>query len=301
MFLLGHVPLSEAVHFLQTQTLEGARADVATLADRWRAANAAARRLVDTEAGAADGPPTADLPPELHAHGQRVLADPLVREAYGITPCEIKLVELDRLVVHQRTVTLDYVRELAAMLPLDSSDEDVFDFALPLDRRYDPPARVAPIQGGPNGPQAWAMLSPSTDYRVLQTTLLDPSQISGLDPTGAPTQVVAVVIGYGANLLSALQVGNRLILHNGSHRAFTLRQAGRTHAPMLVQTIPPGEEAEHLPDEVLENAAAYLTAPRPPLLRDYFDDQLRVVVHVPRKTRQIRVAVNYEEGFAPGQ
>jgi hypothetical protein len=49
-----------------------------------------------------------------------------------------------------------------------------------------------------------------------------------------------------------------------------------------------------------QHKEAFLEQPRPPLLRDYFDKNLHLVVHVPRKTRQLRVAVNYEEGGAPG-
>jgi hypothetical protein len=300
VYLLGKPPMGEAVHYLKTQTLEGQTVEVSALADQWRAAHARRRELMHSEAGIADSPQLGELPPELEELAARVLGDQLTRRSFGITPCAIKMVDLDQMVVFQRQVNLNYARDLAAMLGPDPSPDDVLNFTLPIDRRYDPPARVGPIMEGPAGPLAWAMLSPSTDYRVLQTVLLDPSQVSGLDATGAPTQVVAVVVGYGSNFVSAMHVGNRLVLRNGTHRAFTLRQLGHQFAPVLVQTIPEDEEAEHLPPEVLQQRDLYLEQARPPMLRDYFDEALRLVVHLPRRTRQIRVAVNYEEAYAPG-
>jgi hypothetical protein len=68
---------------------------------------------------------------------------------------------------------------------------------------------------------------------------------------------------------------------------------------MLIQNIPAGEEGELLPPVVQQQRDLYLTDPRPPLLRDYFDNDLHVVVNVPRQTRQIRVQFAYEEGAGP--
>jgi hypothetical protein len=68
----------------------------------------------------------------------------------------------------------------------------------------------------------------------------------------------------------------------------------------LIQDVPEGEEAELLPPEVAQHRDLYVKSERPPLLRDYFNDDLHLVVHVPRKTKQLRVMVTYEEGGAPG-
>ncbi|MFZ0217041.1 MAG: hypothetical protein WAM30_14010 [Candidatus Dormiibacterota bacterium] len=89
------------------------------------------------------------------------------------------MVELDRLVVFQREINLNFARELGGILGESPSSEDVFRFALPIDRRYDPVPRVGPIAHAPQGPMGWAMLSPSTDYRILQSSLLDPPKSVG--------------------------------------------------------------------------------------------------------------------------
>ena len=217
-----------------------------------------------------------------------------------MTRNSIEIVELEKLVVFQRTVNLSYVAELQQALGQDPDEEAVFHFVLPTDGRYDPVVNAAPIGPGPMGPLAFAMVSPSQDLRVLKTAMLDPAQVEGFNINGRATQIIALAVGYGTNYLSAMRVGTRLILNNGTHRAYALLAAGHTHAAMLIQDIPPGEEKDHLPAPVQAELDAYLSSPRPPLLRDYLDEALHVVVHVPRTARSIRVVLNYEEGTAPG-
>jgi hypothetical protein len=300
VFLAGRPPLGEFVGFMKTETVEGQTAEPGELAREWRAANARVRELEVVEAGAADDPPNHDLPPELAPLADRVSAERLVLRSFGMAPFEIKLVELNRLVVFQKKINLAHAGELGQLLGDDPSPEDLFHFCLPLDGRYDPATRAGVIATGPKGPQVVAMLSPSTDFRVLETVVLDPAQIEGLDSHGRPTHVIALVAGYGANYLSAIRVGRRVILKNGSHRAYALAANGIDRAPMLVQTVPEGEESEFLPPDVLQQPDLYLTNPRPPMLRDYLDHALRVVGHVPRNTKQVRAILNFEESYVPG-
>jgi hypothetical protein len=62
--------------------------------------------------------------------------------------------------------------------------------------------------------------------------------VDGLDFAGVPKYVVAIAVGYGANFLAAAHVEGRLILWNGSHRAYALRAAGHTHVPCLIKGCP---------------------------------------------------------------
>jgi hypothetical protein len=299
IFLMGRPPMGEAIGYLQTQTLEGQALDVSELADQWRVAQARVQELAVSEAGAADNPAIAELPPGLKALGQAVLNDPVTKQSHGIAPTEIKMVELDSLVVFQKQINLAYSAQLQAVLGHEPSEEDLLRFALPTDGRYDPATNAAPIQFGPVGPLLWAGVSPSMDYRVLKTDMIDPAQVSGFNANGRATHIIVAAIGYGSNLLSAMRVGSRLILKNGSHRAHSLRAGGHTHAPMLIQDIAPGEENELLPPIVQQQRDLYVTQPRPPMLKDYFDNDLHVVVNVPRQTRQLRVQFGYEEGAGP--
>jgi hypothetical protein len=292
--------MGEFTQFMRTQTLGGASAEMAELADQWRASRDRLDQLTLAEAGIADQATTADLPEAMAELASGVLNDPVVRKTFGVAPTSVEMIELDKLVVYQKRINLTYADQLQSLRGDDSTDEELFDFALPMDGRYDPVPNVGPLSMGPHGPVLWAAVSPSADFRVLNTMMLDPAQISSMAVDGRPTHVFAVAIGYGSNLLSAIRVGSRLVLRNGSHRAYTLRASGTTHAPMLVQTIPANEESELLPPEVEQQRDLYLTHARPPLLRDYFDPELHVVVHVPRTAKQVRVQVGYEEGPALG-
>jgi histidyl-tRNA synthetase len=44
----------------------------------------------------------------------------------------------------------------------------------------------------------------------------------------------------------------------------------------------------------------YLTAPRLPLFKDYFDERLRMVVHVPGTVRQVQSSFGYQPADLPG-
>lgn len=112
--------------------------------------------------------------------------------------------------------------------------------------------------------------------------------------------VVGLVVGYGSNYLSAIHVDGRLILNNGSHRAFALRERGITHVPCAVQQITRREELDVVgPEDLKQYPDRYLSGPRPPVLKDYFDPQLRKIVSVPRHQRQVKIAFVVEPLDAP--
>jgi hypothetical protein len=222
--------------------------------------------------------------------------DPITKTSFGALPYELGIVELDRLVVFQKQINVAYVSQLRQLLGSSPTDEDVFRFALPFDRRYDPP-----IQYGQIAPNAWSFASPSADFRPLEPILLDPGQVTGLKTGGAPVAIVALVVGYGSNYLSAINVENRLVLNNGSHRAYALREAGIKHAPCLIRNVSRRDELELTGSEDLcANPGRYLDVARPPVLRDYFDEQLRLAVHVPRRNTQVRVGINWEKSLGLG-
>lgn len=291
VFLIGRPPMSEFLGFVATQTVEGQTINHGALADGWRSANDRIRQLERDEAGWADNPKFDPVPEALHSLRDKVLVDPIVQRTFAVVPFEIGIVDLDRMVVYQKHINLTYANELKQLLGSAPTEEEVFGFCLPVDRRYDPEVR-----GGRIGPNAWSFSSPSTDLRMLDFVLVDPSTISGFETTGAAVAVAGVAVGYGSNYLSALRVEGRLILNNGSHRAYTLRSLGIAHAPCLIQNITRPEELELIAtSDVQERSELFLKHPRPPVLKDYFDDKLRMLVHVPRKNRQVRIVVQVEQ------
>jgi len=290
VFLIGRPPMAEFFGFIENQTVEGREADRQALADIWRAANDRVHELEAAESDVADAVTTGALPESVAELRERVLSDPIVQRSFAVVPIDIAMIELDALVVFQKHINLAYASELEAMLGAGAPEADLFRFCLPFDSRHDPP-----IRGTRTHPNAWTLASPSTDFRVLDFVQIDARQIGNLVVSGAPLLVVGAVIGYGSNYLTAVSHGSRLVLKNGSHRAYALRKLGYNRVPCLIEHVSRPEELELIgAGELYERRDLYLDAPRPPLLRDYFDDRLRMIVNVPRQAWQIRVGVNVE-------
>ena len=89
-------------------------------------------------------------------------------------------------------------------------------------------------------------------------------------------------------------------MNNGSHRAYALREGGHSHVPCLIQTVASRDELEAVGvAELVQRPELYLDGARPPLLRDYFDHQLRTVIDAPLTARQIQVAFGYTQSDVP--
>jgi hypothetical protein len=290
VLLVGHPPVTEFLGYVTTQTIDGRSRDESALMDAWRRSNDHLLAIAETEAGYADAIEFGDIPEELAPLAARVLADPVTRRDFALTPVSIEWLELDRLVVQQNHINLAFADELRTELGASPTRTSIFEFALPSEKRRDPP-----IQKGRIGEAAWIFKSVSNDFRILDADLLEPAQISGFDSSGRPAVIVALSLGYGSNYLSALSVGSRLVLQNGSHRAYALRAAGQTHAPCLVQHISRHEELRAIVGDgspLTTPGENLLTTSRPPLFKDYFDEQLRMIVNVPASLRQIQVGFN---------
>lgn len=294
VFLAGRPPMGEYLGFVTT-TVGGDTLDRGALAESWRKANDHVQELRKAEPEYANAPTIADLPEHLRSLGEQVLADPIVQRSYSLVPVRIGVVELDKLVVFQKHINLAHVARLRDQLGDEPTEEHVFGLCLPIDRQLDPQTRAGIV-----GPNTWAFGSESMDFRVLETKLIDDPSSFDLVTTGAATHVVAAVLGYGPNMFSAVHAEDRLVLNNGSHRAYALRDAGITHAPCLIQEVSRRDELEVIAGgDLTSNADSYLTAPRPPVLRDYFDDKLRVLAPVVPKQRQVQVQVSFGQVDVP--
>ena len=290
VLLVGHPPVTEFLGYVATQTLEGRSGDEGALMDAWRRGNDHLLALAETEVGYADAIEFGEMPGELAPLAARALTDPVMRRDYALAPVSIEWIELDRFVVHQKHINLAFVDELLVEIGESPSPTRIFEFALPYEKRRDPP-----VQAGQIGEASWTFRSVSNDFRVLSAELLEPEQVSGLKPGGVPSMFVALRLGYGSNYLSALSVGGRLVLHNGSHRAYALRAAGQTHAPCLVQHVSRHEELRAIVGDghpLMAPGENVLTTERPPLFKDYFDEELRMIVSVPASVRQVQVGFN---------
>jgi hypothetical protein len=144
-------------------------------------------------------------------------------------------------------------------------------------------------------------MSESSDLRFREAVLLRPDQIEGGERFGAAGAIVGIVVGFSSNFLTALQSDNRLLLHNGHHRAFALLEHGVTHAPCIVQTVTRLDELNLIAGSHVRKAPAFFfKAARPPLLKDFLDPRIRKVLRVPRLLRTIDVSFDVQEHEVAG-
>jgi hypothetical protein len=287
IFLNGRPPMPEFLGFVTAMTVEGATADLSSLASSWRLANDRVRELEVEEAGHADDVAVEPLPEPLEALASAALAHPIVQHTYALMPISIGMVPLDSVVVHQKKINLAQVDRIKTLLGDEPTLEEIFRVCFPLNRSLDPPF------GAQQGGNGWTFVSPSDDFRFLGSKLLPPDAVVGADFNGVPTAVMVMAVGYGSNVLSVARIDRRLILQNGSHRAYALRDLGVSYVPCLIQEISRRDELDVLGiDELNVRPAAYLDDPRPPLLKDYFDERLRIVARTPVLHRHVQVAFN---------
>lgn len=286
IWLLGQPSLSDYLSHVRKAVAGGGDLETAALVDGWRAANDVYADLEKSEAGIADAVECLDLPDAMAPLAADLSRAAPFRRAFNKMPTTFGMVELDKIVVSQRRVARHFVDALAARLAPRPGPADLFRFCHPAERR-DPPVRMRRLDG-----QRFLFMSDSNDLRFHETAQLRPEQLSGYEPFGPISAVLALVVGYGSNFLSVIRSDDRMVLHNGYHRAVALRAAGFTHAPCIIQTVTRRDELElTAASAVVEDAAFYLRAARPPVLKDFFDPRIRTFLPSRRAERYLEVTI----------
>lgn len=260
------------------------------LVEEWHAAQSLIENLQTEEAGQADHPYLEELGEDFEPLLIEFLKDPIQRANFNTVPTGISLVELGSLTVFQPHIDLTFANELALKIGPSPERDVIFKTCLPYDHPR-PPVKWARIDSN-----TFVFASPSNDLRFLGAAALDSGPLQACAPSGDVVNCVGLGIGFGSNLMNAFYVENRLILHNGSHRAYALRKLGVTHAPCIVQHVPSREAlAVVAPSEITSKPDLYLKHPRPPLLKDYFNPQLHKVFEFRRRLQQITVKFEVSE------
>ena len=299
LYLVGHTPLDQYLEFMESDAAGVTRADRPKLADDWRAADDRRRALEDAERRWLENPPlhaepdrrVQPLPPDMRPLEPALSEHPVFRRAFGTVPSRVALVELDSLIVYQRTVNLEHVRRLRERLGDSPTPRDVFHFCLPIERPAPAPFRVRRVDD-----EEFVFTCESTDLRFLEALTLQPTQLTAYDAPGPVAGVVGLVVGFGSNFLNVISAEGRLVLNNGNHRAHTLRELGITHAPCVVQEVTRRDELKVIGGGRLRrDPDKFLKSPRPPLLKDFTDPGLSRKVRLVKKTRQVRLRFEVEE------
>jgi hypothetical protein len=292
IYLAGRPNLKQFVRFVRNHAVS--RPDKGSLAEEWQAAQNHIHTLETEEAGLADNPLIRKLGPEYEPLLIEFLKDPLVRRGFNTVPTEVAIVELDRMVVYQKHIDRTFAGQLKNKLGPAPSEEEIFRTCLP----YDHPS--PPVKWSRNRSNSFVFMSPSNDLRFLGTMPLESNHITGYPPPGSLVGVVGIAVGFGSNFLNAVYAEKRLILNNGSHRAYTLRELGCTHVPCIVQHVSSRDQLDLVGSaQIRRNPDHYLKHPRPSMLKDYFDPKLHKRFQVQRRLRQITVKFEVDEAYVP--
>lgn len=284
VWLLGLPPLARLLDFVRDTVVDAAAVDRAALVDEWRAANDYYQELEQSEAGIANHGTHRELDPGLAGLAAEARAHPHFRRCFSTLPTGFGMVELDKLIICQRHVTHNFVEAIKSRLGPAPDPQALFRFCLPLE------SPETPVEIREVGSRRYAFRCESTDFRFHEPVLLRPDQVSGYEAFGAVAGIVGLVAGFGSNFLSAIQVGKRLLLNNGYHRACALHSLGITHAPCVVQTATRADEVSiAVKSIVAEDPEFYFESARPPLLKDFFNPKIRKVLQTRRRVRQIEV------------
>lgn len=252
---------------------------------QWERAHGYFQGLQQSEAGWADDTAVLPLPESMQPYAQAAFEDPVHRR-HAAARSQWALVELDRLVVYQKFINVTYANSLRAALPRTLSDKDVVQLAI------NPAVEPASIRCTQLSPTSFAFLSESGDMRFVEAALLEPQMLRGYQSRGRASKVLGLFIGMSVNFLTALKVGSRLILADGSHRAYALRKSGITHAPCVVEHLDSAEELEALNLDMLEEERSLiLHAPRPALFKDYFDPRMFTPLHLAHRKTLVNVRI----------
>ena len=289
LWLLGQPQLEEYLSFVKNKVIGGARIAPFDLAQEWRLANDRYYQLEQSEAGDADRIAVRPLPAKLGSLAEEVRADPWYRSTFDTLPTTIEMVELDRLLMWQGQIDDTFAHGRSDTLGARPAPAALFKYCLPL-RRDPPPFTVRRLSA-----DRYQLISEATDMSASSPLLLDPAQCAMLAATGPVAAALAVPVSFGANFMSAIRSDNRVLLHNGYHRAYSLRRLGIRFAPCIVQTVTRRDELNYVADErVTSDPAFYFRAARPPMLRDFFDPLLvkRLRVHPIQTVIDIQVTAS---------
>jgi len=292
LYLVGRPRLRDLLRFARSHA--ATPPDEGVLADAWQTAHDVVRRMEREEAGLANDPPIRKLGPEYEPLLIEFLRDPLVRHGFNTVPTEVALVELDRMVVYQKHIDLTFVQQLESRLGPTPSEAQIFRTCL-LHDHTQPPVKWSRVHR-----DRFVFMSPSNDLRFLGAVPLQADQIKDYAPRGKFVGIVGIAVGFGSNFLNAIYAERRLILNNGSHRAYALRKMGVTHVPCIIQHAASRDEVDAVAaSEVRKDPDFYLQHARPSMLKDYFDPRLHLVLSVYRRLRQIAVRFDVEENSVP--
>jgi hypothetical protein len=292
IYLRGVGSLGRFIEFIN-DAVQPVPADLSALTAEWRSAVSYYQELEQTESGLALQGSHRDLDPEYRALADQLRADGAFQRTFDILPTTFGMVELDKLIVSQRSVTLNHIEGIQARIGRKPAPAALFAECFPS--AYSAP----PVEIRQLGEDRFTFRTESTNLRSASPKLVVPVRPAGEQNIEALAGVAGVAIGFGSNFLNVVRVGRRYLMNNGYHRACALYAQGITHAPCVIQTATHVDEVQAAAGaRVASQAEFYLESARPPLLRDYFNPRLALRLSTRRFIKNVTVEISVSETFS---
>jgi hypothetical protein len=228
-----------------------------------------------------------ELPAALAPRIDQLRATDQFKMAYEPFGAMFAMVPLAELVTPQWWADAEYVEALAASAPAEDDLDGMFDFSFSMGQL------ARPMNLGLNGAAFASARGDSGSVGPLRVARYSQEKVTfEFDVTPRPNWI----------WLAASQDMSRLFILNGVHHLLALMKAGRRHAYCLLR---PAHSLDDLrangwdsqnpelfkPDE--------LKAARPPLLRDYLDEEHAADVGIHLRQNYLRLAVQADPGIIP--
>ena len=293
-YLYAFAPQAEVAQYIRTQALDQGVETQAQTMQQWERLQPRVAEMLARERGVAESIQITAIPPEHEQVVRQYASNALFRKTFSTLPAAFAMVEIDKLVAAQRTVNLDYVDRLVKSYPTNPQLSDLLNICVAPTRQVDP------IQHLEIAPNVHVFSSPNSDIRFLGSFKknLIPDDLDYAVMGGIPAAAIITFVGYGAAPINVLQAGPRVVLNNGFHRVYALRSIGVTHIPVVVQVVQ--NPALEFPPTVAGLPKEYLLgAPRPVLMKDFFEADFAITLRVKERIKMVTVGTNVGQHEVP--
>lgn len=292
LYLYAFASQGEVYQHIRTQAIKDERQRSDAILAAWRGVRPRVTHVLQNEAGLPDTITVQAIAPEYAAQIQKIEQDPLFQKTFvGAT---FGVIEVDKVVAAQRTVNLAYVEKISSRLPNAPSMADLIEFCISPNREMDPIQHLEVTQN------VHAFSSPNSDVRFLGSFIkdLEPSDLQYAEGGGLPAAAILVFVGYGSPQIHVYRVGNRVVLGNGFHRVYALRQRGITEIPVVIRNVQ--NPSLEFPQAIGGIPRDYLlSTPRPTLIKDFLEPDFTVQLRVQERIKTVTVQVGASEYDVP--
>jgi len=285
---------SEVTHYIRTQAIPDESARISEFLRKWGELQPRVQQLIQNESGIAESIAVSELPRGHETQVECYTADKLFNRTFSGLPIVIAMVEIDKLIAAQRTVNLEYVDRLKSSFSRNLGISELLEICVAPTRPMDP------IQHLELGPNVHVFSSPNADIRFLGSFVknITNEDLEAAVQGGIPAAAVISFVGYGGASVNVIRAGNRVVLNNGFHRVFALREAGVTQIPVVIQLS--NNPALDFPDQVAGLPKDYLLGmPRPVMMKDFFESDFAITLRVRKRIKVITLSAGVGQHDVP--